>query len=97
MCNNKPQHYRVCVCSLYKNNTTQSAESDTLVRSATYDLVSYLSITVLDDEQNWRVLALHGSVQGFNTHTMFGSAEGQSPGIANGSRWEILCQLQKTD
>lgn len=54
---------------------------------------SYLPVAVFNDEEHGRILPLHDSVQGFNTHAVLGRAERQRPWIAYGSGWEMLCQL----
>ena len=53
----------------------------------------HLSIAVLDDHEDGRVLALHGPVQGLDAHAVLGRAERQRPWVADGPRGEVPGQL----
>lgn len=55
--------------------------------------VAHLAVAVLNDHEHWSVLALHGSVQCLNAHTVLRCAKGQRPRVPNGPWWEIPGEL----
>lgn len=54
---------------------------------------AYLTVAVFNDHEHRGVLALHGPVQGLDAHAVLRGAEGQSPRVPNGPRWEIPGKL----